>query len=127
MESDTLQVPYRQLHTNRNVWGVEPMVMQPLRFADNPKLQSSKSYRPFGGGHTLCPGRFLAKRAMGFAIALLLCRYDVSIISERTRNGGKWTGEGLPPFPRSDTTKPSPGVSLPHEGDDVVLSLWDRT
>lgn len=111
---------------NRDVWGAEPSTIVPFRFADNAKLQNSKSYRPFGGGNTLCPGRFVAKRSMGYAVALLVSRYDVSMVPEQMRNGGKRTDTSLPPFPRLDTTKPSPGASLPHEGEDVVLLLGKR-
>ncbi|KAK9423449.1 putative Cytochrome P450 [Seiridium unicorne] len=72
-------VPYRQLHGNRSVWGEDPYTMKPARFADDPKLYSSKSYRPFGGGHTLCPGRFMAKRTMAYTIAAILTRFEVSV------------------------------------------------
>jgi cytochrome P450 len=111
---------------NHDVWGTNPLLMEPFRFADNAKLQSSTSYRPFGGGNTLCPGRFVAKRSMGFAIALLVGRYDITIDTEQMRNGGRKTHESLPPFPRLDTTKPSPGASLPHEGDDIFIVLKKR-
>ncbi|KAF2818683.1 cytochrome P450 [Ophiobolus disseminans] len=121
-----LLIPYRQLHMNRDVWGADPMLLEPFRFANNTKLLNSKSYRPFGGGPTLCPGRFVAKRSIGFAVALLVGRYDISVDADRMRNGGKKTHGDLPLFPRLDTTKPSPGASLPHEGDGVVLVLRKR-
>jgi cytochrome P450 len=111
---------------NRDVWGADPLLMDPFRFANNTKLQNSKSYRPFGGGHTLCPGRFVAKRSMGYAVALLVSRYDISMVNEQMRHGEKGSYKSSPPFPRLDTTKPSPGASLPHEGDDVVLMLKKR-
>jgi cytochrome P450 len=114
------QIPYRQLHLNRDAWGPDPLALDPFRFETSPKMQNSKAYRPFGGGNTLCPGRFVAKRSMGFAVALLVNRFDVSIDPNQTKNGA------LPPFPRIDTTKPSPGASLPHDGDDVVLILQKR-
>jgi hypothetical protein len=111
---------------NHDVWGVHLLRVDPFRFVNNAKLQTSKSYRPFGGGHTLCPGRFLAKRSMGFAVALLLSRYDISMVPERMRNGGKRIHKDLPAFPRINSTKPTPEASLPHEGEDVALFLKER-
>ncbi|KAF2968911.1 hypothetical protein GQX73_g4658 [Xylaria multiplex] len=78
-------ISYRQLHTDNSVWGTDPLALRPTRFADTPKLYSSKSYRPFGGGNTLCPGRFLAKRALGYAIVAMLTRFDISVDVEMTR------------------------------------------
>ncbi|PVH94312.1 cytochrome P450 [Periconia macrospinosa] len=119
-------VSYRQLHLNRAVWGQDPLQMEPYRFEENAKLQNSISYRPFGGGNTLCPGRFVAKRSIAYAIALMVLRYNMEIDLERTKSGGIKTHKDLPPFPRLDTTKPSPGVGLPHVDDDIFLSLKKR-
>ena len=97
--------------------------MDPDRFEKNPKLSSSKSYRPFGGGNTLCPGRHVAKRSLGYALALLVIRYEITVDTERTKNGGPRTHKNLPPFPRLNITKPSPGAGLPFVGDGVVVKL----
>ncbi|UNI23245.1 hypothetical protein JDV02_009077 [Purpureocillium takamizusanense] len=118
-------VPYRQLHQNRSVWGEDPLTLEPARFVAEPKLTSSKSYRPFGGGHTLCPGRFLAKRAMGYAIAALITKFELRLDVERTRKAVGGSGKSVR-FPRMDSTKPSPGASLPHRGEDVFLLLKER-
>lgn len=120
------QVPYRLLHHDQSVWGADPSVMQAGRFAEQPKLQSSKSYRPFGGGTTLCPGRFMAKRSIKYAIAAILTNFEVELGADKTRAavGGKGgSATGRMPFPMIDHTKPSPGVSLPARGQDVVLIL----
>jgi hypothetical protein len=103
--------------------------MNPYRFAEDPKLYSSKSYRPFGGGNTLCPGRFLAKRTIAYAITALITKFDISIDVQRTRQaiGGGGRGSTQPVrFPRIDHTKPSPGASLPAKGEDVFLLLAPR-
>lgn len=115
-------MPYRQLHRNTSVWGQEPLVLAPARFADDPKLSSSKSYRPFGGGHTLCPGRFMAKRSIGYVVAAMVTRFDLCLDAERTRKLLGGDGKSVN-FPRIDSTKPSPGASLPYEGEDVFIVL----
>lgn len=69
----------------------------------------------------------LAKRATGFAVASLLCKYDVALLP-RTREA--WNSElesqPVPAFPRMDSSKPSPGAMLPHKDDDVILRLQKR-
>jgi len=97
--------------------------MDPLRFETNPKLINSKSYRPFGGGHTLCPGRFFARRSISFAVALLISRFDMSV---KLGDGGEDKKNGVfsvPSFPKMDTMKPSPGASLPYKGQDAIVIL----
>ncbi|KAF2190000.1 cytochrome P450 [Zopfia rhizophila CBS 207.26] len=127
-EGSKLMIPYRQLHLNRDVWGQDPCSIKPERFVINTKLINSKSYRPFGGGHTLCPGRFLARRSVSFAVALLVGRFNISVDTERKENGEqKKAGDSVLSFPKMDTTKPSPGASLPHEGDDVIVFLRKYT
>jgi cytochrome P450 len=113
-----IKVPFRQLHLNKAVWGPEPLDFDPRRFQENPKLAKSPSYRPWGGGHSMCPGRFLAKRSIYAFIALLLARYEVSV---ETLDGSE------PLFPKGDGTKPSPGVEAIAEGEDVVLKLERRS
>jgi len=75
------------------------------------------------GGNTLCPGRFVAKQGIRFAVVSLGSRFNISIDLQRTRTSGKKIRDCLPPSPRLDTTKPSPGAVLPHEGDELVLLL----
>jgi cytochrome P450 len=79
---------------------------------DNPKLSKSPSYRPWGGGHTLCPGRFLARRSLNAFVATLLAKNDVEVVSTA--------------FPRIDGARPSPGVVPAVLGDDIRLQLTPR-
>ncbi|KAH8889141.1 cytochrome P450 [Thozetella sp. PMI_491] len=119
-------VPYRQLHLNQSVWGADPLSMEAGRFVENPKLSSSKSYRPFGGGNTLCPGRFLAKRFLAYAVVAIVTKFEIQIDEDMTRKavGGKGKdGMKSLAFPKIDHTKPSPGASLPVKGEDVFLVL----
>ncbi|KAF2274902.1 uncharacterized protein EI97DRAFT_401495 [Westerdykella ornata] len=120
-------VPFHQLHRNRDVWGADPSKVHPDRFLSNPKLLNSKSYRPFGGGSTLCPGRNLARRIIGFAVAGLVTRYEIHIDVEKTNkaNGGR-RGLKAPVFPRFNHSKPNPGASLPFGNDDVIFLLKER-
>lgn len=71
--------PFRQMHFDPEVYGANTAILDPLRFANNPKLQRSTSWRPFGGGNTHCPGRFIARREVYMFIAIVLYRFDVKL------------------------------------------------
>lgn len=74
-----LLIPYRQLHLNEAVFGENAADFDITRFLNDSKLAQNLSYRPFGGGITYCPGRFLAKQEIFMALAFLLHRNDVSL------------------------------------------------
>ncbi|RYP60716.1 hypothetical protein DL770_009939 [Monosporascus sp. CRB-9-2] len=40
------------------------------------------SWVPYGGGHLICPGRFLAKNAIIFTCVLLLGEFDIELLSD---------------------------------------------
>lgn len=52
-------MPYRQGHFDTQVFGSNPTEFDPYRFLDKKRLQRSTSWRPYGGGSTYCPGRFI--------------------------------------------------------------------
>lgn len=74
-----LLAPFRQMHLNPEVYGPDAAAFDPMRFANNPKLQRSTSWRPFGGGNTHCPGRFIARREVYMFVAILLFRFDLKL------------------------------------------------
>ncbi|TVY80890.1 Cholesterol 7-alpha-monooxygenase [Lachnellula suecica] len=41
------------------------------------------SWFPYGGGHSICPGRFLAKNVILFTCALLAKEYDVEMLTDK--------------------------------------------
>ncbi|KAJ4421164.1 hypothetical protein N0V82_003929 [Gnomoniopsis sp. IMI 355080] len=71
--------PFRQMHFNPEVYGSDANDFSPRRFANNPKLQRSTSWRPFGGGNTHCPGRFIARREVYMFIAIVIFRFEVKL------------------------------------------------
>jgi hypothetical protein len=86
------------------------------------KLAQNPSYRPFGGGVTYCPGRFLAKQEIFMALAFLLCRNDVQL-AEVEGEGGKAGGQK---FPRMDELKPGIGIIGPVAGNDLIVRLTPK-
>jgi cytochrome P450 len=75
-------------------------------------MSRNLSFRPWGGGHTLCPGQFLAKRSVKAFVAILLSKYDLKVESTS--------------FPTADDAKPSPGVMLVGKGQDVKFRCTPR-
>ncbi|KAL8878852.1 MAG: hypothetical protein Q9198_003423, partial [Flavoplaca austrocitrina] len=55
-----VMVPYRQFHLDEDVWGRTASAFDPDRSLNDKQLSRSSSFRPFGGGQHLWPGRFLA-------------------------------------------------------------------
>ncbi|KAF7511587.1 hypothetical protein GJ744_004175 [Endocarpon pusillum] len=119
-----LMVPYRQLHLNGDAWGPTTYDFVPERFINDKGLYCSPSYRPFGGGNTLCPGRFLARKMVFTTVALLLSIYDVSLVPTQPEANGSLRQAGTAQrFPRVDDTRPRLGALGPVRGDDCILVL----
>ena len=113
-----IMIPYRQLHEHTAVWGNDALVFNSKRFLDDKSLKRNASYRPFGGGATLCAGRFVAmQEVLGF-ISLALHRYDIELVS---RTDGMNQA-----FPRVDSMKPTFGMMGPIEGDDYIVKVTKR-
>ncbi|OJJ76737.1 hypothetical protein ASPBRDRAFT_417343 [Aspergillus brasiliensis CBS 101740] len=69
-------------HSCGGPWGYE---FRPERFS--PKggrsLTRSDNWRPFGGGTTMCPGRYVRKRFVMLFVTSLLRRFDVGLVDKR--------------------------------------------
>lgn len=92
-------VPYRQLHFDDRTFGKAPEYFDSDCFLDKNDLSRSSNFRPFGGGTTYCPGRFVAKREVLTFVALVLERFDVVVAEQE--NGG------TAPFPQIEDGRPA--------------------
>lgn len=109
-----LLLPYRQLHLDENMWGSDVLQFDAERFAKNKDLIRSSSSKPWGGGITLCSGRFLARRQVLTFAALALHQFDLALENP------------IQAFPRLDEKKATLGVMDPMVCDDVLVSLKPR-
>ena len=110
-------MPYRQLHYNSAIWGEGINHYKPDRFFDpaGEKLKDrNKSFRPFGGGSTYCPGRFLAWRETALFVACVLWRFDIKQV-DPSRG-----------FPVVDEKKPTGGMMGPVKGKSGELLIEVR-
>lgn len=118
---NSIMIPFHQLHLNERVWGPTADKFDPARFLDKPGLTRHPSFRPFGGGATLCPGKLIGKeQAFGF-IAILLRRFKIRLST--AHEGGAETVQ----FPRMNDTVPSLGINGPMDETEVIVEVMARS
>lgn len=115
-----VMIPYRQLHYDEGVWGDDARVWRPSRWLKEegtalstlgPRLEH---FRPFGGGSTICPGRFISKHITMMFVALVLHRFDIAIAG------------GHQPFPEPELFKPVLGIMDLKSGEEMRIRLTPR-
>lgn len=109
-----LLMPYRVMHFNAAVFGSHPEKFNPKRFMEDKDLAKSTSYRPFGGGSHLCPGRLLARREVQVFVAAVLHRFEIEVDRERGKEAK---------FPKMDDGMPSGGIQDPVKGERVLMRM----
>ena len=102
--------PFRQLHFDRTVYGDDDQKFDPDRFLRDKTLARGANYRPFGGGTSYCPGRFLAKQEVKMFVAILLHSFEISL-------------EGEQEFPMIEVGKPATGIAGPVAGCDITVRV----
>ncbi|KAA6409239.1 MAG: cytochrome P450 [Lasallia pustulata] len=108
-----LLMPYRPMHFSSKIFGPHTNQFNPSRFLRNPGLSKHPGFRPWGGGSTFCPGRFLARREICAFVVGLLHRFDVEVVEGET-------------FPRRDEVTPNLGIMEPVKGDDLKVRFRVR-
>jgi cholesterol 7alpha-monooxygenase len=111
-----LLMPYRAMHFDSTVFGADAATFNPRRFMEKKSLVTNKNYRPFGGAAHYCPGRFIARREVQMFTAVMLQRFDLSLV-EGENKGQK------PAFPKMDNTLPSGGIQVPLKGEDLIIRV----
>lgn len=104
-------VPYRQLHFDTSVFGQDVTEFDSERFIKQPSLTRHPSWRPFGGGTTQCPGRFVAEQAAVVFVAMVLNRFHVELFPSRQT------------FPLPEEGNPVLGLMDPRKGYDLQVKL----
>ncbi|KAB8229431.1 cytochrome P450 [Aspergillus alliaceus] len=118
----SLIIPQRVQTMNEAVFGPDYKAFDCYRFLRNKSVLRKADFRGFGGGATMCSGRYVGKHAVLSFLAILFWRYDLEMVKlEQDVLGvqGKH-------FPRLDETKPSLGPGHPMYGDDMFLKVTPR-
>ena len=105
-----LMIPNRQLHFDPDIYGDDVDTFRSTRFLENKSLLRSLSWRAFGGGATLCPGRYAAKQTVITFVAMLLRRYEIKLA-------------GSQKMPRLEEGYPVLGLMSSKEGDDLLVKI----
>ena len=112
---DMILGPFRQFHLNKSIFGPDARSFNPRRFLERKGLSRVRGYAPFGGGHTMCPGRLFAKREIYLFVAVTLWKYELGLVPKEG---------GLQRVPGIDTKVPSPAAMAPAE--DVLVHIRQR-
>ncbi|KAL7810202.1 cytochrome P450 [Trichoderma gracile] len=84
-DNNRLLIPFRQLHFDKTVFGETADSFDHERFLERPGLTQSSTWRPFGGGGTMSPGRHAANRCVLLFVVLLLQRFDMEADALKVR------------------------------------------
>lgn len=113
-KDSVLLIPSAELHASAAVWGPSFKDFDPRRFmqksANRAKIQAS-AYRPYGGGASLCPGRYLAANEILITLVIMVLRYDLNPVR------GRWF------MPKS---RPHITTSILTPAEDIEISITDR-
>ncbi|KAK4180583.1 putative cytochrome P450 E-class, group IV [Triangularia setosa] len=109
-----LMIPYRVLHFDEAVFGADAKVFNPERWESLP-ASARGSVRAFGGGKSICPGRYLAEREVKKAAAVLVRKFDFEVLVE----GGEW-------MPKGDDSRPGVGMMGIEKGGDFRVRIRAR-
>ena len=90
------------------------------RFLRRKNLHKSPTYRPFGGGSTYCPGRFIARQEVVAFVAFVLKRFEMEI-PKAGIDGVSNT------YPQLEEMEPCLGVMGPVQGNDLMVRIRRRT
>ena len=114
--NSSIIIPIRSLHYNSRAFGENAEQFDANRFLDN-SLDKNPSFRPFAGGITYCPGRFLAKRQTLVFVATLIHRYEIELF------GGAKAPDGVCRPPQIDQMSPSLGIMAPVKETQLFVRL----
>ncbi|KAI1153113.1 putative cytochrome P450 [Nemania diffusa] len=104
-----LQMPSRIIHQDSSIWGEDVEDFNPRRFLNR---RRDASFRAFGGGKTLCPGRHFATNEILAVVATFISRFDMDPVE------GKWR------LPTTMNTNVAAVVMQPD--DDVEVNITER-
>lgn len=105
------------------MFGADAQQFNPYRFLHNKSLAKSLSFRPFGGGKTYCPGRYLAEREILTFVALAIYRFDIALTKEVSKRKGGGKEAPSQDFPSLNTKKFCLGLMEPVKGNDLLVNV----
>ncbi|KAI1654485.1 cytochrome P450 [Daldinia decipiens] len=78
-----LAMPSMQVHMSEAAWGPAAKIVDPTRFLkERPHGVLASSHRTFGGGNSLCPGRYFAMNEIMSVLIIMVLKYDIEPVGE---------------------------------------------
>lgn len=112
-KGSTLMIPGPVQHSSKAVYGESVNEFNHKRFVRNDgRRLNPVGFRGFGGGATLCPGRYFASTEITAFVALMILRFDIKPVS------GKWV--------RPTTDKAGMQATVPPPDTDVEVEVTLR-
>ncbi|KAF2019660.1 cytochrome P450 [Aaosphaeria arxii CBS 175.79] len=108
-------IPYRQMLLDDRAFGHDAHKFNHERFLQNPNLAKSPSFKPYGGGSTLCPGRMVAQKEILTFVALAVGKFQVRLPQQDS-----FRSQGVPDM---NVRTPCIGIMGPVEGGDVDVVI----
>ena len=110
-----LLIPSAELHKNALAWGPSFKDFDPERFVPkriNGAKTPASTYRAYGSGASVCPGRFLAANEILIVLVIMVLKYDLRPLQ------GRW----IMPESRPHITT---SVLTPVEDIPVTITEWE--
>ncbi|KAK0724413.1 cytochrome P450 [Lasiosphaeris hirsuta] len=130
-----LQAATEIVHLDENIWGAEGhpasefWAERHIKYVEDGQGKQVRRFEmaagpndffPYGGGVSVCPGRFFAKQDMMLVVAMLVSRFDIEFV--------RWTNrDGTPSDrPAQNDVRWSGGASVPPDREMKVIlkRLW---
>ena len=110
----TLVIPGPVVHSDANLWGATVDSFDHHRFMDIKRHTPTSSFRPFGSGSSMCPGRHFSTNVILSLAVMIVLQFDVS----PTDTEGLWI---LPTTEFADLWN-----AMPKPDHDVSVELTSR-
>ncbi|KAF2679764.1 cytochrome P450 [Lentithecium fluviatile CBS 122367] len=104
-----IMIPGTAVHHDPEIWGPSATTFDHRRLATSEgqkKLQSTLSFRPFGAGSTMCPGRHFSTNVMLSLVAIVLLQFDIKPAEGRWVMPTKWKADLWNAMPKPDADIP---------------------
>ena len=88
-----LLVPSTELHFNEAIWGPSSTTFDPQRFLNKKNKTQTSTYRVFGSGASICPGKYFAVNEIFIILVVMICKFD---LKPRGKNGAWEVPESRP-------------------------------
>ncbi|KAH8893930.1 putative cytochrome p450 [Thozetella sp. PMI_491] len=112
-KGNNILIPSRLLHLDEGVYSQDALQFRPERFLEKSARARGGNWRPFGGGKTICTGRFVAEHMIKSCVSIVLRRFDMSVV-------------GGARIPLGDECTPGLGIMGIRKGEDFKVRLSAR-